>query len=167
MKRVLILLIAVSVLGSCARGPKPDPVVRAYYRDSLASLTSRCETILKHPYMSQKRLGKRTDLPGWEGYPVKLWEYTVTDFDTHEQKKGLVYTLNPSPKKLARWMVNAVFDATGNLDPAKIERDLGWRSQHSFESGLAATVDWYLDNRWWWEPIRSGRYQGQRLGQAA
>ena len=122
MKRVLLLLMAAFLLGSCARGPRPDPVVRAYYRDSLASLTARCEKMLKHPYMSGNKLGKRTDLPGWEGYPVKLWEYTVTDFDTHVQKKGLVYTLNPSPKKLARWMVNAVFDATGSLDPAKIEQ---------------------------------------------
>jgi hypothetical protein len=113
--------MAVSVLGGCARGPKPDPVVRAYYRDSLASLTIRCKDMLNAAYMSEKMLEKRTDFPGWEGYPVRLWEYTVMDFDSHEKKRGLVYTLNPSPNKLARWIVNAVFDATGSLDPAKIE----------------------------------------------
>ena len=50
------------------------------------------------------------------------------------------------------------------IDPAKIERELGWRAQEDFESGLAKTVDWYLENRWWWEPIRSGQYAGERLG---
>ena len=51
------------------------------------------------------------------------------------------------------------------IDPSKIERDLGWRAEESFESGLARTIGWYLDNRWWWEPIRSGSYAGERLGQ--
>ena len=50
------------------------------------------------------------------------------------------------------------------IDPSKIERELGWRIEQSFESGIAATVDWYLDNEWWWRPIREGRYGGDRLG---
>ena len=52
------------------------------------------------------------------------------------------------------------------IDAFKIERDLGWKAGESFESGLSKTVDWYLDNRWWWEPIRSGSYAGERLGKA-
>ena len=39
------------------------------------------------------------------------------------------------------------------VDPSKIERSLGWRAQESFESGLEATVDWYLGNEKWWRPI--------------
>lgn len=50
------------------------------------------------------------------------------------------------------------------IDASKLERELGWRPRESFESGLAKTIDWYLENRWWWEPIRQERYQGQRLG---
>jgi dTDP-glucose 4,6-dehydratase len=50
------------------------------------------------------------------------------------------------------------------IDPAKIGRDLGWRPQETFETGLAKTVRWYLDNRSWWERIRSGVYCGERLG---
>ena len=38
-------------------------------------------------------------------------------------------------------------------------RSLGWTPAHSFgETGLASTVDWYRDNRSWWEPIKSGEY---------
>jgi len=50
------------------------------------------------------------------------------------------------------------------IDASKIRRDLGWRPRHNFETGLRDTVAWYLDNRWWWEPIWSERYGGARLG---
>lgn len=50
------------------------------------------------------------------------------------------------------------------IDPAKIERELGWRADESFESGIAKTVDWYIANEWWWRPIREERYSGARLG---
>jgi dTDP-glucose 4,6-dehydratase len=52
------------------------------------------------------------------------------------------------------------------IDPGKAEAELGWRQQESFETGLAKTVDWYLANRAWWEPIRAGAYGGERLGLA-
>jgi dTDP-glucose 4,6-dehydratase len=50
------------------------------------------------------------------------------------------------------------------IDASKIERELGWRPQESFESGLRKTVRWYLENRDWWGRIRSGVYRGERLG---
>ena len=51
------------------------------------------------------------------------------------------------------------------IDASKIKRELGWAPQESFETGLRKTVRWYLDNRDWWGRIRSGVYQGERLGQ--
>ena len=50
------------------------------------------------------------------------------------------------------------------LDPSKIERELGWRAQESLESGFEKTVLWFLENEWWWRPIREHKYAGQRLG---
>jgi dTDP-glucose 4,6-dehydratase len=50
------------------------------------------------------------------------------------------------------------------IDAGKIERELGWTPKESFETGLRKTVEWYLANQSWWEAIRSGVYQGQRLG---
>ncbi|MCM8729938.1 dTDP-glucose 4,6-dehydratase [Hephaestia sp. GCM10023244] len=71
-----------------------------------------------------------------------------------------------------RDLIRFVADRPGHdrryaIDATKIERDLGWRPRESFASGLAATVDWYLANPWWWEPIRNGHYAGGRLGIAA
>lgn len=50
------------------------------------------------------------------------------------------------------------------IDPSKIERELGWKPQEDFESGLRRTVAWYLENRPWWENILSGGYRTERLG---
>ena len=70
-----------------------------------------------------------------------------------------------------RSLITYVEDRPGHdrryaIDPGKIERDLGWRSVETFESGLEKTVDWYLGNEWWWGPIRREKYAGQRLGSA-
>jgi dTDP-glucose 4,6-dehydratase len=53
------------------------------------------------------------------------------------------------------------------IDASKIRRELGWSPQESFETGIRKTVRWYLDNAWWWQPIRSGSYAGERLGRGA
>lgn len=54
-------------------------------------------------------------------------------------------------------------DARYAIDATRLETELGWRAQENFESGIEKTVRWYLDNRWWWGPLRE-RYDGQRLG---
>ncbi|MEM9293534.1 MAG: dTDP-glucose 4,6-dehydratase [Acidobacteriota bacterium] len=50
------------------------------------------------------------------------------------------------------------------IDDSKAQRELGWQRQHDFETGLAATVDWYLTHREWCEAVQSGSYRRQRLG---
>ena len=50
------------------------------------------------------------------------------------------------------------------IDAAKLERELGWRAHETFESGIEKTVRWYLDNEWWWRPLRDKVYAGERLG---
>ena len=50
------------------------------------------------------------------------------------------------------------------IDASKIERELGWLPQESFESGIRKTVQWYLSNELWWQQVLDGSYQGQRLG---
>ena len=50
------------------------------------------------------------------------------------------------------------------IDASKIERELGWVPQETFETGLRKTVQWYLDNLDWCRRVQDGSYQGQRLG---
>ena len=50
------------------------------------------------------------------------------------------------------------------IDSAKLQKDLGWRPEENFDTGIRKTVQWYLDNAWWWKPIREKKYAGQRLG---
>ena len=54
-------------------------------------------------------------------------------------------------------------DARYAIDATKLENELGWRAQEDFDSGIEKTVQWYLDNEWWWRPLRD-RYSGERLG---
>ena len=68
-----------------------------------------------------------------------------------------------------RNLIRFVADRPGHdrryaIDPGKIEAELGWRAQESFETGLQKTIRWYLDNQAWWKPLREGVYNGERLG---
>ncbi|RND28773.1 dTDP-glucose 4,6-dehydratase [Klebsiella quasipneumoniae subsp. similipneumoniae] len=50
------------------------------------------------------------------------------------------------------------------IDATKIQRDLGWVPQETFESGIEKTVHWYLNNQTWWQRVLDGSYAGERLG---
>jgi len=50
------------------------------------------------------------------------------------------------------------------IDASKIERELGWRPSVTVEEGMWLTVEWYLDNQWWWEAIRNRGFKGERIG---
>jgi dTDP-glucose 4,6-dehydratase len=52
------------------------------------------------------------------------------------------------------------------IDASKIERELGWKPQESFETGIHKTVQWYLDNLEWCRRVQDGSYQRERLGEA-
>jgi dTDP-glucose 4,6-dehydratase len=57
-------------------------------------------------------------------------------------------------------------DARYAIDDTKARGQLDWGPRETFDSGLAATIDWYLAHQGWWESIRAGRYAGDRLGLA-
>ena len=50
------------------------------------------------------------------------------------------------------------------IDPSKLMGELGWKPRENFDTGIRKTVQWYLDNEWWWGPIHRGKYAGERLG---
>jgi dTDP-glucose 4,6-dehydratase len=70
-----------------------------------------------------------------------------------------------------RELITFVADRPGHdlryaIDPAKVENELGWHADETFESGIEKTIEWFLDNEWWWRPIREQNYAGERLGVA-
>ncbi|HFQ4922298.1 dTDP-glucose 4,6-dehydratase [Vibrio sp. IRLE0018] len=50
------------------------------------------------------------------------------------------------------------------IDASKIERELGWKPEETFESGIRKTVEWYLTNQAWWSRVLDGSYSRERLG---
>ena len=83
---------------------------------------------------------------------------------------GLLDELLPaSGPNVSERLITFVDDRPGHdrryaMDITKMRRELGWMPRESFDTGLRKTVSWYLENRWWWEPIWLRRYQGERLG---
>jgi dTDP-glucose 4,6-dehydratase len=76
------------------------------------------------------------------------------------------------PKGISKYrdLITFVKDRPGHdlryaIDASKIERELGWVPEETFETGLRKTVQWYLDNRQWWERVLSGAYRLERLGE--
>ena len=72
------------------------------------------------------------------------------------------YTFIASISTIA--MMNAVpvlaeIDDSLTIDPTKIKEELGWYPETTFEVGIVKTIDWYLNNRTWWENIISGEYR--------
>jgi dTDP-glucose 4,6-dehydratase len=82
----------------------------------------------------------------------------------------LVNELAPNPTiGDRRQLITFVTDRPGHdlryaIDASKIQRELGWRAQESFDSGLRKTVEWYIANQRWCERVQSGAYRGERLG---
>jgi dTDP-glucose 4,6-dehydratase len=70
-----------------------------------------------------------------------------------------------------RDLISFVKDRPGHdtryaIDGSKMKRELGWVPEQTFETGLRKTVQWYLDNEFWWSRVISGAYQLERLGAA-
>ncbi len=95
-----------------------------------------------------------------------------TNLDVVEAICDLLQELAPSsPITHYRELISFVKDRPGHdrryaIDAGKVERELGWVPQETFETGLRKTVLWYLENRDWWQRVQDGRYQGERLGLA-
>jgi dTDP-glucose 4,6-dehydratase len=76
--------------------------------------------------------------------------------------------LRPTNRPYAE-LITYVTDRPGHdlryaIDATKLEQELGWRAQENFDTGIEKTVRWYLDNEWWWRPLREKVYAGERLG---
>ena len=88
-----------------------------------------------------------------------------------ELLEALAPTRKPAGVASYRDLITFVKDRPGHdaryaIDAAKIELELGWRPQETFESGLRKTVQWYLENEGWWQRVLNGSYRLERIGGA-
>ena len=86
---------------------------------------------------------------------------------------GLLDEFRPRPDSSSyRTLITHVQDRPGHdlryaIDASKIQRELGWTPQETFESGIRKTVEWYLNNQEWCQRVQDGSYQRERLGTIA
>lgn len=118
-----------------------------------------------------------------DGLHVRDWLYVedhceAIDLVVHRGKDGEVYNIGGNNERTNLEVVRTVLATLGKpeslirfvpdrpghdrrygIDASKIRRKLGWVPRHSFEQGMEATIRWYVDNREWWQRIRSGAYR--------
>lgn len=83
-----------------------------------------------------------------------------------------IYPNKPEGISHFRDLTTHVADRPGHdlryaIDASKIQRELGWVPEESFETGIRKTIEWYLNNEEWWSRVLDGSYQGERLGLSA
>ncbi len=117
-----------------------------------------------------------------EGKNVRDWLYVTDhcraiDLVVRKGREGEVYNVGGHNEKSNLEVVKTILKALDKpeslirfvkdrpghdlryaIDPTKIETELGWKPEYTFEEGIVKTIDWYLNNREWWEHIISGEY---------
>lgn len=112
------------------------------------------------------------------GENVRDWLHVMDhcsaiDLVLHEGVNGEVYNIGGHNERTNLQVVQTILKALGKsealienvsdrlghdrryaIDPTKIE-SLGWKATYTFESGIQQTIEWYLDNKWWWEYLKS------------
>ena len=118
-----------------------------------------------------------------KGENVRDWLYVedhcrAIDMIIHNGRVGEVYNIGGHNERTNLQVVETIIDALGKsrdliqyvtdrpghdmryaIDPTKIHNELGWLPETKFEDGIRMTIDWYLNNREWWENIISGDYR--------
>jgi dTDP-glucose 4,6-dehydratase len=151
-------LIPLTILGALEGRPLPVYGTGENVRDWL-HVDDHAEALLL--VIEQGAIGNSYNIGGHNEY---------TTIDVVKAICRLVDELAPDPstgssERLIRFVADRPgHDARYAIDSAKVARELAWKPRHTFESGLRDTVRWYLDNRPWWERVRSGIYRGERLG---
>ncbi len=111
------IIFGLALIFPFALSAQKNEIPAAYLKDSLPVLIEKTKDLLAHAYMAQKLIAVSDTLPGWEGFPVKLYEYqTGSDIYTGKPKTGKVYLLNPSPERLAMWILTACWEVKKSID---------------------------------------------------
>ena len=115
------------------------------------------------------RVGEKYNIGGGN----ELTNLEIVDALCAQLEEALPARQNPAPRsagvesyaELKRFVPDRPgHDRRYAIDAGKIRRELGWTPAHDLESGLAATVHWYLEHRDWCTAVQAGTYQRERLG---
>lgn len=92
-----------------------------------------------------------------------------TNLHVVERICDLLDEVNPNANGSHRNLINFVTDRPGHdrryaIDASKLERELGWRAEENFETGICKTVRWYVDHQPWWRAIAERGYMAKRIG---
>ena len=92
-----------------------------------------------------------------------------TNLEVVEAICDILDDLRPREAACYRDQIVFVKDRPGHdmryaIDATKLKSELGWSAEENFDTGIRKTIQWYLNNKWWWEPIRNKKYSGKRLG---
>lgn len=117
-----------------------------------------------------------------KGENVRDWLHVsdhceAIDLIIHKGKAGEVYNVGGHNEKTNLEVVKTILKALDKpesliefvtdrpghdlryaIDPTKLETELGWKPKYTFETGIQQTIEWYLENKEWWENILSGEY---------
>lgn len=122
-----------------------------------------------------------------KGENVRDWLYvedhcSAIDLILHNGKIGEIYNIGGHNERTNLEVVKIILQELGKgeeliryvtdrpghdrryaIDPEKMQKELGWQPKTKFDEGIKQTIQWYLENRKWWEHILSGEYQGYHL----
>jgi dTDP-glucose 4,6-dehydratase len=125
--------------------------------------------------------GKKVPIYG-DGQNVREWIHTsdhcrAIDVILHKGQVGEVYNIGSGIEKtnleitklilenlnIGEEMIEWVADRPGHdrryaIEHGKLTRELGWKPEKDFEEGIRETIEWYKENEWWWEKLKSGEY---------
>lgn len=117
-----------------------------------------------------------------DGMNVRDWLHvhdhcTAIDLVLHNGKLGEIYNIGGNNEKANIEIVKLILNYLGKdeslikfvkdrpghdrryaIDSSKMQDELGWKPEYTFETGIAETIQWYLDNEEWWKRIKSGKY---------
>lgn len=125
--------------------------------------------------------GKQLPVYG-DGLNVRDWLYVEDHCDAidtvlHKGKLGEIYNIGGHNEKANIYIVKTIIKELGKddsqikyvkdrpghdrryaIDASKIQKELGWSPKHTFEQAIVKTIEWYVQNKKWWQDIKSGEY---------
>ena len=151
-------LIPLMILNCLQEKPLPVYGTGENIRDWLF-VDDHCDAI--HTIIEKGEIGETYNVGG---------NNEIKNIDIVKTICNLLDNIRPSENlKSYQELITFVKDRPGHdlryaIDSSKLQNKLGWSPKETFETGIRKTIEWYLDNKTWWQEIQNNTYQQERLG---